>query len=155
MTFDRIVGILSLVASLAALWAARTARQVAKETREQVSQARLSVEIGKLQTLAISLKRGVQGRNWDYASEKCTEILSQQAEMANRFKDFDNFVERKTFDRFAARIRSIGGTCSEMQDSKVDNGVAKLVTQIDKQIEYLSAIYGVSQQQVEAQIVKR
>jgi len=155
VTFDRIVGILSLVASIFALSAARSARQVVKETREQIGQARLAAEVGKLRNLVEALRRGVREQNWNYASEKCSEILAQQAEMANRFENFDDLVEQKAFGRFATRIRSIGETCSEMLDESSGLDVAKLGSQIDRQIEFLSTIYAASQQQVEVRLVER
>lgn len=153
--FDRAVGIVSLLASIFALLAARSARQVAKETQKQIGQARLSVEVGKLRNLVESLRRGVRERNWDYASEKCSEILAQQAEMASRFENFDEVVQRKAFGRFATRIRSIGETCSTMMDTSPDIDIPRLGSQIDRQIEFLSTVYAASQQQVEARFVER
>jgi len=153
VTFDRIVGILSLLASVFALIAARTARNVAKETREELNKARFSSEIVKLRRAVEALRGAVRTKNWEHASERCSDILVHQAEIAGRFDMVSSESERL---KFAGRIRSISKICSRaLEEDMSSTETVNLGARVDKEAEFLSTIYDTVQQETEKQLVER
>lgn len=153
VTFDRIVGILSLLASIFALSAARMARKVAKETRQELNKARFSSEIVKLRRAVEALRGAVRTKNWEHASERCSDILVHQAEVAGRFDLVSSESDRI---RFAGRIRSISKVCSMALEEDISSTeTVNLGARVDKEAEFLSKIYDAVQQETEKQLVER
>jgi len=157
VTFDRVVGILSLIASLFALIAAQTARSVAKTTQEQIRTVRFSEEVSKLRISAEALRRAVRNENWDHALERCDDLLSKAAELGEKFDEADRMVRGTKSTRFSIDIRNIAATCEAgvLEENGGELDRAKVSRNVDKQIEVLSKIYGNAQQEMEVEIVKR
>jgi len=155
VTFDRIVGIFSLVASLAALWAARTARQVAKETQDQIGVIRFSDEIAKLRRSAETLRNAARKGNWDHAREQCDELLTKAAELGEKFEEADRDARGTKTTRFAIEVRLIAREFeTALVQTEVEGDMSAIHHRIAKQIEILSKVYGSAQKDMEAKIGK-
>jgi len=155
VTFDRIVGILSLLASLAALWAARTARQVAKETQEQIGVIRFSDEIAKLRRSTEILRNAARKGNWDHAREQCDELLAKAAELGGRFEEADREARGTKTTRFAIEVRLIAREFeAALVETEAEGDMSTAHRLIAKQIEILSKVYGLAKEEMEAEIGK-
>jgi len=160
MSIDTIIGIIgigvgaiSVIFSWNAWKAARKASDVAEETQRKIGTVRFSGEIEKLRTQIRDVSRAVRDEKWEYASEKCSDVIATYSEVTSRFDPLPSAVRTMEFSKQRTQFLSIGKTCNALRAGQA-RSVPKLTSEIDEQIAFLSQVLGRSGKEVEKQIVR-
>ena len=147
------VGLVGVAFSYLAWNAAKEASKIAEETQQKIGTVRFSGEIERLRRQIQDLARGVRDNNWEYASEKYSEVIATYSEVTSRFDPLPDTVKTMEFSKHRTQFLSIGRTCNALRAGQT-RSVPKLTAEIDDQIAFLSQALGRSGKEVEKQIVR-
>lgn len=147
------IGAISVIFSWMAWKAAKRAGEIAEETQQKIGTVRFSHEVERLRKQVQDVSRAVRGEKWEYASEKCSDVIVTYSEVISRFDPLPEAVRTMEFSKHRAQFLAIGKTCNALLSGQA-RSTAKLITEIDEQASFLSEVVGRSDKQLEKQVVR-